>query len=149
MNNIFNTELEISMRLLLVLSQSENKKLTFDSLVLADFIANYSKEFELSNRNLHGENNLNFAEFAKRRTLSQISIKSLVIENLINVSSTKDGFLYFITDRGKQFINSLSSDYADEYKVHVRKSLFYMSSKSEIELLNMINKEALRTRQRR
>ena len=39
-DKVFNTEFEISMRLLLVLSLSKNNKFTIDKLVTADFISN-------------------------------------------------------------------------------------------------------------
>ena len=63
-DKVFNTEFEISMRLLLVLSLSKNNKFTIDKLVTADFISNYSKEFGLSHSNLHGENEFSFSEFS-------------------------------------------------------------------------------------
>jgi len=53
-DKVFNTEFETSMRLLLLLTLSKKRKLTFDNLVTADFISNYSKEFGLSHNNLHG-----------------------------------------------------------------------------------------------
>lgn len=97
-DKVFNTEFEISMRLLLVLSLSNNNKFTIDKLVTADFISNYSKEFGLSNSNLHGDNEFSFSEFSARRSLSQQAIKQLVLENLVRVSYSNDGFIYSITE---------------------------------------------------
>lgn len=141
-DKVFNTEFEISMRLLLVLSQSEKKRLTFDSLVTADFISNYSKEFGLSHSNLHGENEFSFSEFSARRALAQKAIKQLVLENLVKVSYSNDGFKYSITERGQALSNSLASDYATEYRLYAQKAMVYMSSKNEKELLNLITREA-------
>lgn len=141
-DKVFNTEFEISMRLLLVLSQSKNKKFTFDNLVTADFISNYSKEFGLSHNNLHGENEFSFSEFSARRALAQKAIKQLVLENMVKVSYSNTGFIYSITERGKSLSNSLASDYANEYRLYAQKAVAYMDSKSEKELLNLINREA-------
>lgn len=141
-NKVFNTEFEISMRLLLLLSQPKNKKFSFDNLVTADFISNYSKEFGLSHNNLHGENEFSFSEFSARRALSQNAIKQLVLENMVNVSYSKEGFMYSITERGKCLSNSLASDYANEYRIYAQKAIDYMDSKSEKELLNLVNREA-------
>ena len=79
-DKVFNTEFEISMRLLLLLTLSKKRKLTFDNLVTADFISNYSKEFGLSHNNLHGENEFSFSEFSARRALSQLAINTLVLD---------------------------------------------------------------------
>ena len=130
------------MRLLLVLSFSKIKKLTLDNLVTVDFISNYSKEFGLADNNLHGDNDLGFSEFSKRRALTQDAIKQLVVENMINVSYSNEGFLYSITERGRKLGNSLTSDYATEYRLHAQKALEYMDSKNEKELLNLISREA-------
>ena len=140
-DKVFNTEFEISMRLLLVLSLSNNK-FTIDKLVTADFISNYSKEFGLSNSNLHGDNEFSFSEFSVRRSLSQQAIKQLVLENLVRVSYSNDGFIYSITERGLALCSSLASDYANEYRLYAHKAIIYMDSKNEKELLNLISREA-------
>lgn len=147
-NKVFNTEFEISMRLLLLLSLSKKRKLTFDNLVTADFISNYSKEFELSHKNLHGENEFSFSEFSARRALSQLAIKQLVLENLVKVSYSNDGFIYSITERGLALSNSLASDYANEYRLYAHKAIIYMDSKNEKELLNLISREASKSLRR-
>lgn len=141
-DKVFNTEFEISMRLLLLLTLSKKRKLTFANLVTADFISNYSKEFGLSHNNLHGENEFSFSEFSARRALSQLAIKQLVLENLVKVSYSNDGFIYSITERGLALSNSLASDYANEYRLYAHKAIIYMDSKNEKELLNLISREA-------
>lgn len=143
MNNIvFNTTFEMSIRLLLALSLSQNKKITIDDLVTTDFIANYSKEFGISDNNLHGDNEFSFFEFSIRRTLGQKAIRELVLEDLAKVSCTKKGFLYSITNRGRELCNKLTSDYAMKYKVNANNAIAYMNSKTEKEILNLISKEA-------
>lgn len=141
-DKVFNTEFEISMRLLLLLSLFKKRKLTFDNLVTADFISIYSKEFGLSYSNLHGENEFSFSEFSARRALSQKAIKQLVLEDMIKVSYSNDGFLYSITERGRALSSSLTSDYSTEYKLYAQKAIVYMDSKNEKELLNLISREA-------
>ena len=143
MNNlIFNTTFEISIRVLLLLSLVKNKGLTLDGIITADFIANYSKEFGLSNNNLHGDNEFSFSELSARRVSVQNAIKDLVLENMIKVSYSKYGFQYSITDRGQTFCNNLTSDYASEYKDYAKKAVTYMDSMDDIEILNLINQKA-------
>ena len=143
MNNlIFNTTFEISIRLLLLLSLVKNKGLTLDGIITADFISNYSKEFGLSDNNLHGDNEFSFSELSARRLSVQNAIKDLVLENMIQVSYSKYGFQYSISDRGQTFCNNLNSDYAYEYKNYAEKAIAYMSSMDDIEILNLISKKA-------
>jgi len=143
MNNlIFNTTFEISIRVLLLLSLVKNKEFTLDGIITADFIANYSKEFGLSNNNLHGDNEFSFSELSARRVSVQNAIKDLVLENMIQVSYSKYGFQYSITDRGQTFCNNLTSDYASEYKDYAKKAVTYMDSMDDIEILNLISQKA-------
>ncbi|QAT62980.1 hypothetical protein EQM13_16125 [Acidilutibacter cellobiosedens] len=139
---VFNTTFEISIRLLLVLSVCKNSRFTLDNLVTVDFIANYSKEFGLSDNNLHGNNEFSFSEFSIRRALGQKAIKELVLEDMVKVSCTKKGFLYSITDKGQSLCNKLTSDYAIEYKSNVDNAIKYINSKTEKEILNLISQEA-------
>lgn len=139
---VFNTTFEISMRLLLMLSLVNKRGLTLDSLVTADFIANYSKEFGLADNNLHGDNEFSFSEFSIRRSLAQDAIKQLVLEGMIEVSYSKTGFSYSISERGQAFCNTLTSDYAKEYRLYAKEAIEYMDSKKEKELLSLISREA-------
>ena len=141
-NKVFNTTFEISMRLLLVLSLTKKRGLTLDNLATADFITNYSKEFGLSDNNLHGDNEFSFSEFSTRRSLAQDAIKQLVLEGMIEVSYSTDGFRYSISERGQAFSNTLTSDYTTEYRLYAKKAIIYMDSKNEKELLNLISREA-------
>jgi hypothetical protein len=147
-DKVFNTEFEASMRLLLVLSQSKSQKFTLDGLATVDFISSYSKEFGLSNHNLHGDNEYSFSEFSARRLLIKNALKQLVLENMIKVSYSDDGFLYSITERGKIFSSSLASDYAIEYRKYAQKAIEFFNSKNETALLNIINQEAAKSLRR-
>lgn len=139
---VFNTTFEISMRLLLMLSLVNKRGLTLDSLATADFIANYSKEFGLADSNLHGDNEFSFSEFSIRRSLAQDAIKQLVLEGMIKVSYSRTGFSYSISERGQAFCNTLTSDYAKEYRLYAKEAIAYMNLKKEKELLNLISREA-------
>lgn len=142
MNKIFNTVFEISMRLLLMLSVDENASRTLDNLMIADFITNYAQTFGIADSNLHGDNTFRFAELAARRKMVREAIKSLILDNLVTVSQGKDGFYYAISDRGKIFCQSLTSDYAKEYRLFTLRANEFMKSKTETELLTLISRKA-------
>lgn len=148
-NSVLNTEFEISLRILLTLSTSNDSGLTLDSIVTSDFITIYTKEFGLSNSNLHGNNDFSFAEFSSRRLQARESIKSLVLDNMVSISEESDGFHYSITDQGQSFCDTLTSEYSKEYLYYALKVKEYMKSKSEKELLSLISREASKSLKRR
>lgn len=61
---------------------------------------------------------------------------------MIKVSYSKTGFRYSISERGQAFSNTLTSDYAKEYRLYAKKAIEYMDTKKEKELLNLISREA-------
>lgn len=142
MNNIFNTNLEISLRLLLILYVSEKNK-TLDDLVISDFITLYAKDFNLSNANLHGDNEFSYTEFPARRSQSMDAIKFLVMRNLIIVLETTNGFSYSISDKGVTVCNSMTTQYAAQYINTAYKVEEFISNQSTTELISKISKNAI------
>lgn len=128
------------MRLLLMLSINESSSRTIDNLTLADFITNYSKEFGIADSNLHGDNEFSFSEIALRRTSAQEAIKTLVLDGLVIVHQSENGFKYSISPTGITFCQTLTSVYAQEYRTFAKKTNTFMASKTESELLAIISK---------
>lgn len=141
MNKLFNSNFEISLRILLTLSVAKNKGKTVDDIAIADFITIYSKKFGLSDTNLHGDTEFSFSEFGLRRLQAHDVVKSLVLENMLSVSLEKNGFYYSLSKRGFSLCKSLTSDYAKEYKSCAIKADNYISSKTQKELFNIISRE--------
>ena len=116
MNNLFNTEFEVSMRLLLLLSNVK-KGLTKDEIAYLDFITIYSGTYGFEHENLNGECVYPLNELTIQMKLIQESIKKLVVSGLINSIADKNkGFIYRITDKGSSITKNMSSDYSIEYK---------------------------------
>ena len=114
MMKIFNNKHELSIRALLIL-YSFNKELTIEGIAAIDLITTYGKEFELLNYNLHGNNPLSFCEISTRRIEMKESMKFLVIKGMVNVISSKNGFLYIINEKGKNICEQIESEYGKEY----------------------------------
>lgn len=112
---IFNTEFEVSMRLLLLL-YSTNTGLDEDKILYLDFFTIYAKNYKLGNDNINGDSKYMLNEFTAQRRLIKESIKVLVLEGLIDVNNTKEGFIYKINNKGKSFCESMTSDYSKKYK---------------------------------
>jgi hypothetical protein len=149
MNNLFNSTLEISLRILLTLYAEESKGINLDSIVTADFITIYAKDFGVSGSNLHGNNEFSFAEYAARRSQAQNAIKALVIDRLITVSSQEDGFHYTISELGKQLCSSMTTEYSRAYLTTAYKTIDFMKNTNQRKLIALISKEAAKAIQRR
>lgn len=145
MNNIFNSPFEVSLRVLLILNEYEDKYLTSDIITVVDFISVYGASFGISKTNLHGDSLFKFSEFAARRQLVQQSIKMLVVKDMFTVNCNENGFTYSITNNGIRYCNSLESDYANIFREMVHKSRKYIIDYSEQDMLNMINEYSIRS----
>ena len=117
MNEIFNSSFETGLRVLLVLSSIQPKTATIDRIAAYDFITIYGRDFGVSHINLHGDSNFNFSELASKRASCNEGIKEFVLNGLISINRTQEGFTYFLNDNGKKYVESLSSDYANQYLV--------------------------------
>lgn len=149
MNKLFNSTLEISLRILLILYADGNKGRNLDSIVTADFITIYAKDFGVSDTNLHGNNEFSFAEYATRRSQAQDAIKSLLIDRLISVCALDDGFHYTISELGKQLCSSMTTEYSKTYLITAYKTIDFMRNKNEQKLITLISKEATKAIKRR
>lgn len=143
MSKLYNTPFEASLRILLILETSRNQRFSADMLAAIDFISLYAREFGISDENLHGDNNYKFSEFALRRELLKTAIKQLVLDNLIKVSSTNQGFMYSANQKGLNYSKHLSSDYATTYRRAVKLVREFVFNKTEREVLQHINKRSV------
>ena len=143
MNTLLGSQFEASLRILLLFQAAHGALFTEERLVTLDFITIYSSDFGMTNSNLHGENKYRFGEYALRRKLVRSAIKRLVLDGLINVAQTIEGFKYTLNQNGIEFVASLDSDYADAYYETAVQVLNKTKGKSGIELSEMINRRAL------
>lgn len=106
----------------------------------ADFIAAYGKTFGISDEDLNGDNQYKFSEFASRRGAVQNALKELVLDGLAKPYHVGSGIVFQITPKGKDFCQSLDSDYAREYSMTAKKAAEMANAKSERTLIASINK---------
>lgn len=149
MNSLFNTPFEISMRVLLTLLVSSRESMTLDMIAISDFLTIYSRDFDIGDYNLHGDNSFSFSEFTSKRKITNEAIKLLITNNLIKVISSNKGFQYLLNDRGKQVCDNFTSDYAAEYIAIAHDVRDFIGGKKEIELINIINKKSTLIQERR
>ena len=142
MNSVFNSEFELSLRILLTLYTS-SRGLNADEIVLTDFITIYSHEFGLSADSLHGNNEFSFSALAARREQFNVALKGLVLNRYVNVTTDDNGFTYEASELGESVCDSMSTDYADTYIDNSYKAQEYLRNKSTTELFSYINRMAL------
>ncbi len=138
MNNLYNTNIELATRTLLLLSIDKYPK-TIDRILALDFITTYSKHFDITSKNLHGDNIYSFGEFSSRRILIKKAIEFLLLYKYVSVFKSNLGFKFKINDSGLNLIKSMKSTYAKEYleiaKIVIEKSKLLTTE----ELINKIN----------
>lgn len=100
MSDIFNTQFEISIRLLLLLD-AVGVKISSTRASLLDFVATYGKDFGIAEDNLHGNNRFSFSEYSLRKKAMDGAFKILVLEEYASPLYNKSGFSYKISCKGK------------------------------------------------
>ena len=141
-NRLFNSILEMELRLLLLLEAEKHKAMSLERLICLDFISCYAENYQLSYINLHGENELMYGEIASRKMLSQDAIRDLVVKGLVEVS-VDNGYIYKINKAGRKYINSMQSEYAKQYREIAVEALSLFKKYSDEELYNMIQKDGI------
>ena len=135
-NNIFNTEIETSLRILINLN-TINKEISKDILIVSDFLTLYGKLFNITNYNLHGDSPLSKSEFSTKRELISNTLNSLILDGFVKLS-IKKGFKYSITENGKNLCNNLKTQYADEYQKTVLEIYKYLEDKKLLDVIKEI-----------
>lgn len=140
----FNRETEIKLRILLLLESIDNQFISEEKILALDFIATFSGEFSLTDKNLHGDNEYKFSEITARRTAIRNMIKELVLQNLIQVEESKEGFSYKITNLGSQISKKIEGDYAKQYLYCIELVVAKYSNHSGNDLLALIEKKGMK-----
>ena len=115
-NKVFNTPFENMLRILL-LSDTLGEGVNEDRLAALDFICIFGKKCEVLDKNLHGDNEFGFSEFTTKREKIIEAVKIAVKNDFLKVKKTEEGFLYSISDRGKEVVKGLQAPYARSYVI--------------------------------
>lgn len=140
--SVLGTVFETSLRILLLLAENPNDVMSEDRIWMLDYMALYSNDFGLSDRNLHGYGAYRAGEYPAKRALAQEAIKSLVLDRYVAVLPTEDGFKYSITVDGKQVCSQFTSDYSEDYIGAIKRVLKKMHSRSDSEIAYLIQQRA-------
>ena len=142
MSEIFNSSLEISLRMLLILNTVQSR-LSVDRIAALDFISIYGKDFGVSEYNLHGDNDYRFSEYTSKREIVSQALKKLVLGGYIIPHCNKSGFNYSISRSGTMFCESLNDKYAEDFTNIVKKTNSLFLEHSDRNLIRSINEYAI------
>lgn len=119
--NIFNSSVELTLRVLLVLCHFSD--LNIDQIAIIDFKTTYGRYFGNSEYNLHGDNEFGLQEYGLRRQKISNSIKEGVLQGIITYRElAKKGFLYSLSNDGKSVVNNFPKEdlYFKEYNAALK-----------------------------
>ncbi len=139
MANVFNTEFEVSLRILLLLDCLD-KGVTTDRATALDFIALYGKEFGITDDNLHGDNRLGFSELTAKRQMIHTTMKSMVLDGWLTVSNTSKGFSYSLSKGAFKAAKRLKEGYPAAYRLAVKSAIEAYGELSEEQLIEEISR---------
>ena len=142
MSEVFNSSLEISLRILIILNTVKSR-LSVDRITALDFISIYGKDFGSSEYNLHGDNDYRFSEYTSKRKIVSQALKELILRGYIIPHCNKSGFNYNISRSGTMFCRSLNDKYAEDFTDIVKKTDSLFFEYSDRELIYIINEYAI------
>lgn len=145
-SKVFNTVFENMLRVLLLVD-TLNTPVNVDRLVALDFICIYGKKCKVLDKNLHGDNEFGFAEFANKREKITEAVKLSVRNDFINVEHTDQGFLYSINDRGKLIVQNIKSPYTKSYVIGAKIVSRRFSHYSDDRILQYISDKATESKE--
>jgi len=134
---IFNSDLELTIRILLLL-ETIGADLNSSMVENLDIIALYGLDYDISEENLHGDNSLGLAEISSRHDLVAAALKRLVLKRLATIKSTNNGFFYSISSNGHACCSNMQSDYSREYRKMVILAKEFCSHKTEKEIQQFV-----------
>ena len=137
-NDVFNTPFENMLRILL-LSNTMKRPANVDRLTALDFICIFGKKCKVLDKNLHGDNEFGFSEFTTKRERIKEAVKLAVKNDFLDVERGKDGFIYSISDRGREVVKSLESPYAHDYVIGAKIVCNRFSAFTDEEILEYIS----------
>lgn len=138
-NVLLNSDVEISLRILILLDSEFGKKLLdIDEILYLDYLAIHISDFDSSLTSIHPSIPKKEQEMLVRRGSVQKAIFLLSSRNLISIKYTKSGIKYASNDFTHLFVNYFESSYAKRIKENIK----ILTQQSKLELL-VIAKEMI------
>lgn len=143
MIKIFNSDFEISLRILVLLNNVDYP-VSVDYVTTIDLFTTYGKNYGFLDTNLHGDISFKFSEISSRRKLVNNSLRELVIKGLIKVKKNHLGFTYEISEDGVTICSNMNSNYFNKYNDYSKDIINQTKDFDEVSLINYATKQSLK-----
>ena len=113
MNNkikLFNNEIEMGLRILIILENIYPKSFDIEMINYFDYFALHTKDIGGEN-SLHPELPNRFGELSVKRELIHSSLKLLISKGLVEIDYTNKGIEYLASELASPFLDNLSEEY--------------------------------------
>lgn len=143
-SEVFNTVFESMLRVLLLTSILDDQA-NSDRITALDFICIFGRKCEILDRDLHGDNEFCFAEYAVKRERIAEAIRLAVRNDFLEVVATDGGFRYSINERGRRVVSGVDSPYARAYLLGARIVCRRFANCPDDEVLRYVDERAMRS----
>lgn len=138
-NKIYNTPVEIGVRLLMIIVKSKIE-IDFDKLLILDYLSLHSNVINNRFKSLHPDNPFHGLEIYSKINISKSAINLLISKGLIDVKVTSKGIVYNSNSISEYFLSFFEGDYYKELEESVEKIIDNFNSYSSEELQKYILK---------
>lgn len=113
---VFNSEIEVGIRVLVLLEMSSIIKHSLQRLCVYDYILLHAGDIDLSQSNIHPAHPYRSSEYPIKYQAIKKAIFLLISRKLIDVYIDEDGITYGCNSRTQWFLNAFESEYIRKLK---------------------------------
>lgn len=107
---LFNNEIEMGLRILIILEKIYPKSFDVEMINYFDYFALHTKDIG-GEESIHPELPNRFGELSVKRDLIHSSLKLLISKGLVEINYTDKGIEYFASELTSPFLHNLSEEY--------------------------------------
>ena len=122
---VFNSPLEVGIRILVVLNAFRETANDLDKLVYMDYFLIHSGDLKDGPESIHPPSPFRVGELAVKRDILKKSLQILHKKSLVDVIFDKKGIFYKSSESGTELVDGLVSTYCDKLKDRA----FWLASK--------------------
>lgn len=137
--NIFNTPLEIGLRVLIILNELGNEAIDLNRLIIYDYFVIHSGDFDKNLNNLHPPIPHRSGELIIKRKVMQEGINLMYSRELLDIEFTPRGIYYKANEITSAFVSYLNTTYASEVSRYSKLVIDKFNSYSDDKINLFIN----------
>ncbi len=137
--NIYNTTLEIGLRVLIILHELKNESIDINRLIIYDYFVTHANDFDESIESIHPPIPHRSGEIIIKRKVIQDGINLMYSRELLDINYTAKGIYYVANDLTSAFLKYIESEYASEISKYSNLVISKFSSYSDDELNDYVN----------